>query len=120
VVGFIWGVWHAPIIAQGHNYAGHPTTGVLLMIAFCMVWSVILGWLFAASGSVLAPTIAHASINSPAAALTVFAAGANPTLGTITGVVGIATAGCVAAWLWWRYLKGQPGRDSRLRRVNLA
>ena len=104
-VGFIWGVWHAPIIVQGHNYPGHPVSGVFLMIAFCVVWSIILGGLFAASGSVLAPTIAHASINSPAASLSVFAAGVNPTLGTIVGVVGIAIAGCVAAWVWWRYLK---------------
>ncbi|NJL35021.1 MAG: CPBP family intramembrane metalloprotease [Chloroflexaceae bacterium] len=22
--GVIWGIWHAPAIAQGHNYPGHP------------------------------------------------------------------------------------------------
>lgn len=100
LVGVIWGIWHAPIIVQGHNYPGHPVAGVFLMIAFCVVWSVILGWLFLASRSVLAPTIAHASINSPAASLGVFVAGADWAIGNITGVIGITVAGCVALWLW--------------------
>jgi membrane protease YdiL (CAAX protease family) len=100
LVGVIWGVWHAPIIAQGHNYPAHPALGVVLMIAFTTIWSVILGWLFLASRSVLAPTIGHASINSPAASLGAFVAGANPLLSGIVGAPGIAVAGLVALWLW--------------------
>ncbi len=100
-VGAIWGIWHAPVIVQGHNYPGHPLAGVFLMVAFCMAWAIILGWLFEASRSVLAPTIAHASLNSPAASLIAFVAGADPALGHITGAVGIVLAGCVVLWLWW-------------------
>ena len=100
LVGVIWGIWHAPIIVQGHNYPGHPAVGVVLMIAFTTAWSVILGWLFLASRSVLAPTIGHASINSPAASLAAFIAGANPLLAGMIGLPGVAVAGLVALWLW--------------------
>lgn len=49
----------------------------------------ILGWLRNASGSVLAPTIAHASVDSPAAALIAFVP-SNVLVGNLVGVVGIA------------------------------
>ena len=39
--GVIWGLWHAPIIAMGHNYgvgyAGFPVTGILAMCLFCVI-----------------------------------------------------------------------------------
>jgi D-alanyl-lipoteichoic acid acyltransferase DltB (MBOAT superfamily) len=30
----IWGLWHAPVILQGHNYPGYPLLGVLMMVVF--------------------------------------------------------------------------------------
>ena len=37
LIGAIWGIWHAPIVVQGHNYPDHPIAGVLMMIAFTHV-----------------------------------------------------------------------------------
>ena len=34
LTGFIWGVWHAPIILQGHNYPQHPVAGVTGLAGF--------------------------------------------------------------------------------------
>jgi len=99
LTGLIWGVWHVPIVAQGHNYPGEPVWGSLLFIVFCGVWGVILGWLRNASGSVLAPTIAHASINGPAVATMMFVSGSHVLVGGLIGVVGIALAVLFAAWL---------------------
>jgi len=98
LTGLIWGVWHVPIVAQGHNYPGYPVAGSLLFIGFCTCLSVILGWLRNASGSVLAPTIAHASLNSPAAALMVFVP-TNVLVGNLIGVVGIALMAALCVFL---------------------
>ena len=100
VVGLIWGVWHVPVIAQGHNYPGYPVVGSVAMVVFCVLLSIIFGWLFRASRSVLAPTLAHASLNSPAASLIVFAPDANPLVGHIIGVIGMALLAAVCLWLW--------------------
>jgi hypothetical protein len=32
IVGVIWGLWHAPLIAIGFNYPGMPVLGILMMI----------------------------------------------------------------------------------------
>lgn len=63
--GAIWGVWHAPLILlAGHNYPQHQILGVPLFTVFCVLAGTLLAWLQLASRSVLAPTIAHASLNA--------------------------------------------------------
>ena len=42
IIGFIWGIWHAPLILMGHNYPQHPQIGVLMMIVFCILLSPIM------------------------------------------------------------------------------
>src|SRR5262245_22453605 len=66
--GAIWGFWHAPLIVLiGYNYARHPYLGVLLFVVSMTLLGVLFGWLRLASGSVVPPTIAHASFNAIAA-----------------------------------------------------
>ena len=36
-IGIIWGLWHAPIILNGHNYPQHPVMGVFMMVLFCLL-----------------------------------------------------------------------------------
>jgi len=62
-IGFVWGVWHAPIIAMGHNYPGQPISGIFLMIVFCMLLAPIVGWLREVGHSIFAASIFHGSIN---------------------------------------------------------
>lgn len=45
VSGFIWGIWHTPVIAQGHNYPDHPILGILLMTVFCVLLGILFGWI---------------------------------------------------------------------------
>lgn len=97
LVGLIWGVWHAPIILQGHNYPGYPVPGALMMVGFCVLLSIIFGWLFRRSGSILSPTLAHASVNSPAMSLLAFVRGSNPLIGNLTGAIGLAVLAVMAA-----------------------
>lgn len=37
VIGLVWGIWHAPIILQGHNYPQHPLAGVFMMVVFTLL-----------------------------------------------------------------------------------
>src|SRR5690606_9346970 len=42
ISGALWGLWHAPIILLGYNFGRTDITGVLLMIAGCIAWGVLL------------------------------------------------------------------------------
>lgn len=92
--GIIWGVWHAPMIALGHNYGfgylGAPWTGILMMTLFCVCSGAFLSWLTLKTGSVIPAAMTHSAINAMAGlALYVSSPGANPLLGpTIVGAVG--------------------------------
>lgn len=65
--GIIWGVWHAPLTVEGHNfgtdYWGYPWLGVILMCAFCIFIGAVLMWLTKKTGSVYPAAIAHAVNN---------------------------------------------------------
>ena len=65
--GIIWGVWHAPLTVEGHNfgtdYPGYPWLGILTMCLFCITVGAVLMWLTKRTGSVYPAAIAHASIN---------------------------------------------------------
>jgi membrane protease YdiL (CAAX protease family) len=93
-MGVIWGVWHWPIIAMGHNYGldypGAPWGGLLMMIWFTLVLGTLLGWLTLRAGSVWPAVIGHAAINGIAALGALFVKGQpNPLLGPLpVGLIG--------------------------------
>lgn len=62
--GVIWGFWHAPLILQGHNYPTFPRLGVLFMVMWCILLSPLFTLIREKSGSVIAASIAHGSLNA--------------------------------------------------------
>ena len=70
VTGVIWGLWHAPAIAMGHNYGmgyeGFPIAGILTMTLLCTAMSCWLSLLRARSGSVWPCALAHGAFNAVA------------------------------------------------------
>jgi membrane protease YdiL (CAAX protease family) len=65
ITGIVWGLWHAPlIILNGYNYPGHPVLGVIMMVVFTVVLSMIFTWLRFRSGSVWPSTLAHGAVNA--------------------------------------------------------
>ncbi|PCI91289.1 hypothetical protein COB11_08555 [Candidatus Aerophobetes bacterium] len=65
IIGFLWGLWHAPIILFfGHNYPEHRLFGVLMMIAFCVLFAPIYTYLRIKDKSLMAPTILHGMTNA--------------------------------------------------------
>jgi membrane protease YdiL (CAAX protease family) len=105
LMGVIWGVWHWPIIAMGHNYGfdypGYPWTGMLMMVVLTLVLGTIFGWLTLRGGSVWPAVIAHASINGVAGFAILLTVGTpSPLLGPLpVGIIGMIPAIALAAWL---------------------
>lgn len=64
IVGFIWGLWHAPIIASGYNYPGHPIGGVITMTCFCIVVGIIFSYAVLKTGSVWISAFLHIITNN--------------------------------------------------------
>ena len=92
--GVIWGLWHAPLTALGHNYGtgypGFPWTGIAAMCFFCVAVGVLLTWLTERTGSCLPAAVAHGAINAVGGlGLLVSADGGEPFLGPApTGFIG--------------------------------
>ena len=66
--GVIWGLWHAPLTALGHNYgvgyAGFPFTGILAMCGFCIVLGIFLSFVTLKTGSCIPAVLGHGAVNS--------------------------------------------------------
>ena len=67
----IWGIWHWPVIAMGHNYGldypGFPWLGLLATVWFTLSIGVFFGWLSLKAKSVWPAVFAHGALNGIAA-----------------------------------------------------
>ena len=103
--GVIWGVWHWPVIAMGHNYGldyfGAPWLGMLMMVVMCIGLAALLSWVTLRGGSVWPAVIGHAAVNGIAAIGMLFLASEpNPLLGPApTGLIGMAGFAIVTIWI---------------------
>ena len=106
VIGVLWGLWHLPIIIQGFNYATHPRQGVGMMVFFAVLLSPLHTLVREKSGTILAPSILHGTINALAGAQAIFLTGGNDLLNGVTGAGGFIGLLIVNGLIWW-YLRGQ-------------
>ena len=90
VIGFIWGIWHAPIILQGHNYPQHPEIGVFMMVIFTLLLSPIFCYVRLKAKSVLSAAIIHGSLNATAGLPLIVLKGGDDLLVGVTGLAGFA------------------------------
>ncbi len=94
ITGVIWGLWHAPIIALGHNYGtsyfGYPFLGILMMIVFCVSLGIIEGYFSLKLKSCIPAAMIHSAVNASAGLPLLLVKGSyNPILGpSIVGLVG--------------------------------
>lgn len=67
ISGVIWGIWHAPMIAMGHNYGlGYkfaPIGGIVAMIVFCIFVGSIFSYVSLKSKSAIPAAIGHGMLN---------------------------------------------------------
>lgn len=81
VLGIIWGLWHSPIIAFGHNFPGYPVLGNVLMTIFCIVFGIILSYAVLKTGSIWIAVILHLINNKTGPIASSYIAGSdNPLL----------------------------------------
>lgn len=106
LMGVIWGVWHWPIIAMGHNYgldyAGAPWMGMLMMVVFTVTVGIFLGWAALRGGSVWPAVIGHAAVNGIAGVAAYFIKGEpNLLLGpTPVGIIAMIPAILGVVWIF--------------------
>lgn len=88
LIGFVWGIWHAPLILQGHNYPQHPVIGVCLMTIWCILISPIFSYIRLRSNSVIAAAIMHGSLNGTGVLSIMMLKGGNDMIIGLPGIAG--------------------------------
>lgn len=91
IIGFIWGLWHAPLVLMGHNYPEHPVAGVFMMIAWCILLSPLFLYITIQSRSVIAASIMHGTLNGTAGLAILVIDGGNDLTVGLTGLAGFIT-----------------------------
>lgn len=101
VIGFLWGLWHLPVIVNGYNYPGHPVAGPMMMTLLAILLSPLIGYVRLRAESVFAAAVFHGTFNA-AATLGIFLSGGNVLVTGITGVIGMVTLLLADGVLWLR------------------
>ncbi len=92
ITGVVWGIWHAPIILQGHNFPQAPAAGVAMMTAWTLAGSPIFTYLTVRARSVMAPTLFHGTFNALGFLSVVYLDGAGNLWIAPVGAAGIGAA----------------------------
>jgi uncharacterized protein len=109
VTGAIWGIWHAPLILQGHNYPEYPVIGVFMMTIWCILLSPVFSLVRLKSKSVLTAGIAHGTLNAVAGASIIYIVGGHPLLNGIIGLSGFIALAIVDIIIWIKIGKEPEG-----------
>jgi membrane protease YdiL (CAAX protease family) len=101
--GLLWGVWHAPLIVNGHNYGvvypGAPWSGVAMMTLFCVALSPLMGLIRDRSGASIAPAIFHGTLNALASVAILLQTGTSLLVTGPAGAAAIVAIGVVTAFV---------------------
>ncbi len=88
LTGIAWGFWHAPLILMGHNYPQYPVAGVFMMVLFCVLLSPLFLYITIKSGSVIAASVMHGTLNGTAGISLMLLKGGNDLTTGVTGLAG--------------------------------
>jgi membrane protease YdiL (CAAX protease family) len=100
--GVIWGLWHLPATLRGYGFPDNPKFGALVMYpAFCIMASIIFGWLVLKTGSIWSSSLAHASTNAVGGGISIilFGGGANFLYVSIGGFLAMIPLAALSAWI---------------------
>ncbi len=100
LIGTVWGLWHAPIVAAGYNYPSFPYLGIGMMTAACIAFSPVYTYLVLKAESLLAAVFLHGLFNSSAGLVLVYTTTdtslVNELIASPIGIAGIAAFSVVA------------------------
>jgi membrane protease YdiL (CAAX protease family) len=87
--GVCWGIWHAPLIAVGHNYPGEPLRGIAMMVLLCLAMALLFDWTRTRSRTIWSSCLLHGVINGSAGATVLFMWAGHPLVGSVAGLAGV-------------------------------
>jgi membrane protease YdiL (CAAX protease family) len=100
MIGLLWGLFHAPIILMGFNYAPHQLLGVPMMVVFCTPFSFLLWRARQFTDSLLAPAMLHGAFNGYAGFFLLLVVSRDPIVSVPVGLLGAAGLALVAVGFW--------------------
>jgi hypothetical protein len=105
LLGIIWGMWHAPLIVVGFNYASYHILGVIWMAGLATTLGIYINELTLRHRSSILAGWIHGVFNGQAYGIwRLLFPNAHPLLGGVTGLIGILV------WLWlglWEIMQGR-------------
>ncbi|MBR4390852.1 MAG: CPBP family intramembrane metalloprotease [Bacteroidales bacterium] len=99
-IGVVWGIWHFPLILMGHNYPNEPQWGVLLMVVFCVLASVLELYFVLKTKSMIVAAMMHGTINAVAGMTIYYTLGGNDFLNGMAGLSGFIVMAVAIGCLW--------------------
>ena len=87
-IGFVWGIWHAPMILMGHNGYPDRTLGILMMVIFCILGGIVELYFVLKSGTVWPAVFIHGIINALAGLGVLMIPDGNAFITGMTGIAG--------------------------------
>lgn len=105
-IGFVWGIWHFPIILMGHNYPNEPVWGVPMMVAVCILMGVTELYFVLKTRSMVVAAIMHGTFNAISGMVIFYVRGGNDLVNGMPGLSGLIVMAlaiaCIA--LYDRYI----------------
>lgn len=107
-IGALWGIWHFPVIVNGHNYPQNPQVGAFLWIVICIAMSPIFTLVRDKTESVIAAALFHGTLNALAGISIGAAKGGTDLIVGLPGLSGLIVFTLInLAILMYRSKKGQ-------------
>lgn len=100
-VGFVNGIWHAPMILFGHIYHQHPIAGVFMMSVLCILTGCLIMYFVIKTGSVVLGAAMHGVINGLVGIVYLLTLGGSDLTAGFTGFAGFITLGILIAVLYY-------------------
>jgi uncharacterized protein len=102
LTGVLWGLWHAPIILLGYDYAPHRFLGIPMMVVLCTPLSFLLWRARQFTDSLLEPAMLHGAFNAYGGVFQ----GRDPLVSLPIGLLGAAGLALVAL-AFWKWSEGR-------------
>ncbi|PKP39009.1 MAG: hypothetical protein CVT98_03760 [Bacteroidetes bacterium HGW-Bacteroidetes-15] len=88
-IGFVWGIWHLPVILMGHNYPHHPYIGIIMMTLFTISVAPLFAYARIKTKSILGSCMMHGMLNATGALYFLYIANWNELYSWVAGWAGI-------------------------------
>lgn len=93
--GFVWGIWHMPVVLDGVWYPQHPQMGVAMMCIICLLAGTLNLYFLLKTRSVILVAMMHGTIDGISGLVLLMTDGGSDLTNGVTGLGGILTTSIV-------------------------